>query len=233
MSYNSGFSPEFEAFAAETSAAAIHQQNLINEALGGVVRVHKVDERTLVGDDLTLRDATLLGSFSHLSKTWLWTWENPHFGWDHPMGETLRKIHDFGERHEIPELTIGHLDLSMFPQPHQAASTMAIAAGTLLGGNGVWSSRINDGKGSQYVHLDDPQLPVATFDPEAAPGLIKLASEVFPGDPRRVVRGFFQSFNMPFEENPTAITGESGTYRVVVSFTDEGRLSHTDVIPAT
>jgi hypothetical protein len=219
----SAFSPVFQAFAADCSAAAIHQQDALNGHLGAASHEVDLNARTLAGEGNIYGGVTSLGSFSHLSRTWLWSWDNPHFGWEHPAVEPARMIYMFGKRNGIPELTTGHLDLSGFPNPHQAASTMTIAAAYVLGGNGVWSCRINDGKGSAYVHLDDPQLPVAGFDPLATSRLLMTAVEVFPADHRRVVRGYFERFELPYEENEDAIRGrEPDGGQVVVAFTDRG-----------
>jgi len=221
----SAFSPVFQAFAADCSAAAIQQQDVLNDHLGSAPHTIDLNARTLAGKGNVYGGLTSLGSFSHCSQTWLWSWDNPHLGWDHPAVEPLRRIVRFGERHEIPELTTGHIDLSDFPDPHQAASTMAIAASYVLGGQGVWSCRINDGKGSTYVHLDDPRLPVAGYEPLAASRLLMTAVEVFPADHRRVVRGYFERLDLPYQENEDAITGgPDGGAQVVVGFTGNGLL---------
>ncbi|GAA2448994.1 hypothetical protein GCM10010191_78080 [Actinomadura vinacea] len=225
MSRQTSYSPAFEAFAAERSAAAIQQQEALNGFLGSEHRSADLDARTLRGGGLTIGGVTSLGSFSHLSQTWLWTWANQNFDWEHPAVAPVRAIHEHGLRHDIPELTAGHLDLAGFPDPHQAATTMAIAAGHLLGGNGIWSCAINEGKGAAYVHLDDPQLPAAGFDPDSAPRLLMTAVQVFPGDHRRVVRGYFERHDAPYEETTERIAGgPQGGGRISVGFDTDGRL---------
>lgn len=221
----SAYSPAFEAFAAECSAAAIHRQDVLNDFLGTAIRRFNLRERTLTGEDFTSGGVTSLGSFSHLSQTWLWTWDNPHYSWEHPAVAPLRHIFAYGERHHIPELTTGHLDLSHFPDPHQAATTFAIGAAYILNGNGVWSCRINEGKSSAYIHLDDPQMPVATFDPAAAPRLLLTATSVFPADHRRVVRGFFERFDLAYTETPAQMVAHHPTATLTTTFDSQGRLT--------
>ncbi|GLY89226.1 SEL1-like repeat protein [Actinoallomurus iriomotensis] len=217
------YSPAFEAFAGEGSAAAIHRQDVLNAALEGDHVNFNVDERTLTTGGRTYHGVTLLGSFSHLDQSWLWSWANQHYGDDHPAIAPLEAVREYGRDHDIPELTVGRLELSGFPQPHQAATTMAIAAGALLGGNGVHSVGINDGKGSAYFHIDDPQLPVAGYDPLAAPRLVMTAVEVFPSDPRRVVRGFVAHYGAGIAEGPDVIQGSFPDGRkLTVGFTEEG-----------
>ena len=217
------YSPAFEAWASEGAAAAIHRQDVLNEALGGGEVHVDLDERTLTTGGRTYHGVTLLGSFSHLDESWLWAWANRSHRAGLPAVGPLRTIREYGRRHDLPELTVGRLDLSGFPRPHQAATTMAVAAASLLGGNGLHSCRINGGKGSAYFHLDDPRLPVAAYDPLRVPRLVMTAVEVFPGDHRRVVRGLIAHSRGGLAEGPDMIQGRfpvGGT--LTVAFTEEG-----------
>lgn len=227
------YSPQFEAFASEGSAAAIHRQDVLSEALGdGHVHVD-IDERTMTTGGRTYHGLTLLGSFSHLDRSWLWAWANENYRADHPAVEPLRAVREYGRRHDIPELTIGRLDLSGFPDPHQAATTMAIAAAALLGGNGVRSCRINGGRGSAYVHLDDPRLPVAAYDPLSAARVLMTAIGAFPADHRRVVRGFIAHYGSGIAEGPDVIEGRfPGGHRLTVGFTPDGLVDAVTSEPA-
>ncbi|TDD70114.1 sel1 repeat family protein, partial [Actinomadura darangshiensis] len=215
----SGYSPEFEDFAGAGSAAAIHRQDVLNAAVDAGDTAFNLDERTLTTGGRTFRGMTFLGSFSHLSETWLWAWENTHYK-DSAAVVPLRAVREHGRRQAIPELAAGQLDLSGFPDPQGAASTMAIAAAALLGGNGVRSCRVNEGKGSFYFHLDDPALPAAGFDAASAARVLMSAAEIFPADPRHVVRGFLAHHGFETGESADAIDGTlpSGE-RVTVSFT--------------
>ena len=226
----SGYSPEFEAFAAYGSAAAIHRQDVLGRALGNGYTSFDLDERTLSTGGRTYRGMTFLGSYSHVSRTWKWSWDNPHFDQDSPAIVPARAIRDFGEREDIPELVSGGLDLSGFPNPHQAATTLAIAAGGVLGGNGVHSCRVNDGKGSFYFHLDDPSLPAAGFDPITAPRVLLTAAEVFPADPRRVVVGFLEGHGFRIRQSADVVDGTlPDGPQVTVAFTPEGYIKAMSV----
>ncbi|MGI5207986.1 tetratricopeptide repeat protein [Spirillospora sp. CA-108201] len=222
------YSPEFEAFASAGSAAAIQRQNVLNAAVDDGDVAFDVDARTITAGGRTLHGMTFLGSFSHLSDTWLWAWANPHFGESVPAVAPLAAVREHGERHAVPELAAGRLDLSGFPDPHQAATTMAIAAAALLGGNGVRSCRVNDGKGSFYFHVDDPALPQAEFDPLSATRLMMTAAEIFPTEQRRVVRGFLAHHGCRIRESEEAIDGiapQGG--QVTVAFTSDGLIKAT------
>lgn len=221
------YSPEFEAFASEGSAAAIHRQDVLNDFFGDGDIGFDMDEGTLTAGGRTFHGLTVLGSFSHLSKTWLWSWDNPNYDESLPAIAHLRTVRDFGQRHEIPELVSGRLDFSKFPDPYQAAKTMAVAAAALLGGNGVYACRINDGKGAAVVHVDDPRLPVADFDRLAAVRLLMTAVEVFPADHRRVVRGFLAHYGFEIRESPDVIEGRRSAEgrRLTAGFTTDGLLN--------
>ncbi|GAA2430752.1 hypothetical protein GCM10010191_50460 [Actinomadura vinacea] len=222
----SDYSPQFAAFASAGSAVAIHRQDVLNEALGEGMTDTNVEERTLTMGDRVYRDIVFLGTFSHVSQTWLWGWGNEHHSPDLPAIAPLRVIREYGQEHGIPELTAPCLDLSGFPNPYQAASTMVIAAAALLGGNGVRPVRIGDGKGTAYFHLDDPQLPVAGYDSLSAPRVLNTAVEVFPSDPRRVVRGFLAHHDCAITEGPDVIQGRFPDDRTLtVGFTDNGLLN--------
>lgn len=226
----SGYSPEFEAFGADGSAAAIHRQDVLIAALGDGYTSFDLDERTLSTGGRTFHGMTFLGSYSHVSQTWKWAWDNPHFDQDSPAIVPLGTIRAHGEREGIPELTSGGLDLSGFPNPHQAATTMAIAAAALLGGNGVHSCRVNDGQGSFYFHLDDPALPAAGFEATSAPRVLMTAAEVFPADPRRVVLGFLNGHGFRIRMSADVIDGTSPEGdRVTVAFTTEGLIKAMSV----
>lgn len=226
------FSPEFQAFGGWIAAAAIQQQDLFNEVVGPDPLQADLDARTLTGERGQLGGVSLLGSFSELDQTWLWGWANPGFGADAPAVAPTVAIREFGGQHGISEFTTDSPDLSGFPQPAQAAITLAITAGAVLGGRGVWSTAINEGRGHVYLHVADEQLPLAGFDAIATPRLLMTAVSVFPSDHRQVVRGYFQNFGLPYDEGPDAIraTAPNGSV-VLASFDDLGRIGNVSVEP--
>jgi hypothetical protein len=154
--------------------------------------------------------------------------DNHNFRPEHPAVAPLRAIRDYGLEHDIPELTIGRLDLSGFPDPQQAATTMAIVTATILGGNGVKACAVGGGDGLGFYHLDDPQLPADAYDPAAAPEAIKAAAAVFAHDQRRLVVDFISRYGTAVELGTEAILGTfpSG-HRLLVGFTPDGRRVQT------
>lgn len=228
------FSPEFSAYGGWIAAAAIQQQDLFNEVVGPDSLQADLNERTLSSDRGVLSGITLLGSFSELDQTWLWGWANPGFGPDAPAVAPTSAIREFGERHGITEFTGESPDLSGFEQPAQAAIMLAITAGTVLGGRGVWSTAINEGRGHVYLHVADEQLPEAGFDAIATPRLLMTAVGVFPSDHREVVRGYFQHFGLQSDEGPDAIHGTAADgSTVTVDFDEHGRIGNVAVQPVS
>jgi hypothetical protein len=226
------FSPEFQAFGAWVAAETIHRQDVFNDAVGTGNLHADLTTRTLTGERGVLNGVSLLGSFSHLDNTWLWGWANPGFGPDAPAVAATLATRDFGEKHRIAEFTTESPDLSGFPQPAQAAATLAITAGRTIGGHGVWSTAINDGQGHVYLHVDDPQLPVADFDQFATPRLLMAAVGIFPADHRRVVRGYFRAYGLELDETPDRIAGTAPKgAKVLTAFDEHGRLADISVQP--
>ena len=227
------FSPEFQAYGGWVAAAAIHQQDLFNDAIGDGDLFADLTARTLSGERVALGGVSLLGSLSHLDNTWLWGWANPGFGPEAPAVASTLAIRDFGGQHDIAEFITESPDLNGFPQPAQAGATLAITAATVLGGRGVWSTSINDGQGHVYLHVADEQLPLGGFDPFVTPRLLLTAVGVFPTDHRRIVRGYFQHHGIQYAETPDTIAGTAPDgSKLAVAFDEYGRLGNVSVEPA-
>ncbi|RFS81783.1 sel1 repeat family protein [Actinomadura spongiicola] len=224
------YSPEFEAFASEVAAASIHQQDVFNDTFEQNYVEWDPAKATLTLDGRALRGLTVLGSFSNLSQTWLWTWDNPSWEQDLPALAGLRTIREFGERHQIPELMKGHLDFSRFNHPAGGATTMALAAATLIGAKGVSFVTVNEGKGRLVLATDDPSVPTARFDRLTVPRLLMQAAEVWPHEQLRVVRGFMNHHGFEVDESPAVIVVESADgHRVTVRCPIERAKEHPEV----
>ncbi|MEV5961438.1 DUF6882 domain-containing protein [Kribbella sp. NPDC051952] len=233
MNAPADFSPEFQAYGGWVAAAAIQQQDLFNEVVGPDSLQVDLDKRTLTGERGVLGGVSLLGSFSHLDNTWLWGWSNPGFGPEAPAVAGTLPIREFGAKHGIDEFTTESPDLSGFAEPAYGAITLAITAGTVIGGRGVWSTAINEGRGHVYLHVADDQLPQAAFDPIATPRLLMTAVSVFPSDHRRIVHGYLKHFGLQYAESAEAIrsTIPDGS-TLTTTFDEHGRLANVSVNPA-
>lgn len=203
------YSPELQGFAAQIAAASIHQQDVFNAAHGSDYVEWNLEEATVSLGDRTYQGLTVLGSFSNLSETWLWTWDNPTYDQDLPCLAELSTIRAFGERHQIPELLMGQSDFSRFNFPSEGAFTMAIAASTLIGAKGVISVTVNDGQGRLVLAVTDPDLPTAEYDGTAAAELIRRAADVWPYEQRRVVHGFMEHHGFEIDMTPATFVAVS------------------------
>lgn len=211
------FSAEFDRFACRGVAAAIAQQ----EAISGHI---------VAGEQNRAHDAvTRLGTFDDLTATWLWTWDDPRYGWESPAAEPLRAVYEVGEQLDIVEFTTGAFSLADFADPAQAATTLATAAGRILGGGGIRTTDESDGAaGKVFLHLDDESVPRAGFDPLAAPALLRQAAAQFPADPRAVVLGFAEHFRLKLDLEPDRIVlyGDGGS--VTIEFGESGRIARCE-----
>ncbi|MQA97952.1 MAG: hypothetical protein GEV11_26305 [Streptosporangiales bacterium] len=221
-----GYSARFAAFAADFAAAAIQRQEALQAFLPQGAWEVDLDARTLVLGNERLYGVTLLGTFAHSDRTWLWGWANPGFGWDEPAVAPLRGMYAYGRRQNIPELTTGVLDFSSFPEPLRAAGALAILAAVPLGGCGVHAVEVNDGAGQCFLHLDDPRGPKPGLDPVTAPRLIMSAIEAFPDDHRRVVRGFLTHHGAELDESSGQILTRVPEGLLIADFDDRNRLTN-------
>ncbi|HEX6359121.1 DUF6882 domain-containing protein [Actinophytocola sp.] len=80
---------------------------------------------------LTCTKVHLLGSAAPGPKSWLWSWANP-FNYSDEVLELATFVRDFGQRHDIPELSNAEVPFDALPgsptDPAQVASLMAEAA---------------------------------------------------------------------------------------------------------
>jgi hypothetical protein len=222
------FSAEFDRFACRGCAAAIQQQETIRGYLdaGGAQWAVDLGAATMSGDGRTIDAVTRLGSFSELTDTWLWTWDDPQFGWESPVAAPLRAVYEVGEQLDIVEFTTGGFSLADFADPAQAAVTLAVAAGRVLGGRGIRAAGgPDDDKGTVFLHLGDESVPYARFDPLDAPRLLLRAVAQFPADPRSVVLGFAEHHRLKLDLDPDRIVlyGDGGS--VLIEFGESGRIA--------
>jgi hypothetical protein len=129
---------------------------------------------------------SLLGSYAEREQTWLWGWANPQFGEGHPAVAPTLAVRAMGLRLGIPELVTPEVDLSWYQGPAaHGGEPIAVAAAGLLAAVTTGGGYIGAGYegGSAYLHVDDPQVPQAAWDPVPVPRLVVNAVQMFPGDP--------------------------------------------------
>lgn len=192
----SGFSPAFERLGAALGAVVLQQQETLAEYLPREDWTADLTARTYTSGGVTVR-VSLLGSYAAEENTWLWGWANPQFGTAHPAVLPTLAIRELGERLSIPEFTTPEIDLSWYRGPAgHGGELVAVVAGGVLGGGGYIGAGYDGG--SAYLHVDDPQVPRAGWDPVTVPRLVTNAIGLFPHDPHLTVARFLSHHHVPY-----------------------------------
>ncbi len=151
---------------APRAAVVLQQQETLAEFLPREDWSADLTARTYTSGGVTVR-VSLLGSYAARERTWLWGWANPQFGDAHPAVTPTLVIRAVGERLAIPEFTTpgGRPVLVRGPAGH-GGELIAMARRRP---RRRATSAYYDG-GSAYLHVDDPQVPHAQWDPVPLPG---------------------------------------------------------------
>ncbi|MCW2913656.1 MAG: hypothetical protein JWN52_1724 [Actinomycetia bacterium] len=218
----SGFSPAFDRLGAALGAVVLQQQETLAEFLPREDWSADLAERTYTSGGVTVR-VSLLGSYAGREKTWLWGWANPQFGPEHPAVLPTLAVREMGERLGVPELTTPEVDLSWYEGPAaHGGELVAMTAAGLLGGGGYIGAGYDGG--SAYLHVDDPAVPLAHWDPIPVPRLIINAVALFAGDPHLTLARFLSHHRVPYRQSAGVTEARmpgGGTARAM--FDDEGR----------
>ncbi|MDX6430916.1 MAG: hypothetical protein QOE54_3282, partial [Streptosporangiaceae bacterium] len=212
----------FDRLGSALGAVVLQQQETLAEFLPREDWSADLAERTYTSGGVTVR-VSLLGSYAGREKTWLWGWANPQFGPGHPAVQPTLSVQEMGERLGVPELTTPEVDLSWYqgPAAHGGELIAMIAAG-LLGGGGYIGAGYDGG--SAYLHVDDPAVPAARWDPIPVPRLIINAASLFAGDPHLTLARFLSHHRVPYRQSAGMTEARmpgGGTARAM--FDDEGR----------
>lgn len=195
----SGFSPAFERLGSALAAVVLQQQETLAEYLPREDWSADLAARTYTSGHVTVR-VSLLGSYAEREQTWLWGWANPQFGEDHPAVAPTLAVRAMGERLGVRELVTPEVDLSWYGGPAaHGGEPIAVAAAGLLGGGGYIGAGYDGG--SAYLHVDDPQVPQAAWDPIPVPRLIINAVSMFPGDPHLTLARLLSHHHVPYRQS--------------------------------
>ncbi|GAA0221621.1 hypothetical protein GCM10009527_017450 [Actinomadura nitritigenes] len=194
----SGFSPAFERLGAALAAVVLQQQETLAEFLPREDWSADLTARTYASGGVTVR-VSLLGSYAARERTWLWGWANPQFGDAHPAVVPTLAIRALGERLGITEFTTPEVDLSWYDGPAgHGGELIAMAAGGVLRGAGYIGAGYDGG--SAYLHVDDPQVPAAGWDPIPVPRLLNGATSLFPHEPRLTLAGLLSHHRIAYRQ---------------------------------
>lgn len=199
----SRFSPAFERLGAALAAVVLHQQETLAEFMPREDWNADLTARSYTSGGVTV-EVSLLGSYAVRERTWLWGWANPQFGDDHPAVAPTLAVREVGERLGIPEFVTPEVDLSWYGGPAgHGGELIAVAAGGVLGGGGYIGAGYDGG--SAYLHVDDPQVPAARWDPVPVPRLMINAVDLFPADHRLTLARLLSHHRVPYTEAPGSI----------------------------
>ena len=225
----SGFSSAFERLGAALSAIVLQQQETLADYLPREDWSADLTARSYSSGGVTVR-VSLLGSYASAERTWLWGWANAQFGPAHPAVAPTLAVREMGERLGIPEFVTPEVDLSWYQGPAaHGGELIAVAASGLLGASGGSGGYIGAGYegGSAYLQVDDPKVPLATWDPIPVPRMIMNAMALFPSDPQLTLTRFLSHHKVPYRQTGAMTEARlpgGGTARAM--FDAEGRLAN-------
>lgn len=201
-----GFSPAFGRIGAALGAVVLQQQETLAEFLPREDWNADLTARTYTSGGVTVR-VSLLGSYAEQEGTWLWGWANPQFGETHPAVTPTLPIRDLGAMLGAPELTTPEVDLSWYDGPAaHGGELIAVVAAGLLGGAGYIGAGYEGG--SAYLHVDDPRVPRAAWDPVPVPRLIVNAVTLFPDSPHLTVSRLLSRHRVAYRQSARLIEAD-------------------------
>jgi hypothetical protein len=218
------FSQAFIRLGAALTAVVLQQQETLSELLPREDWNADLTARTYSSGGVTVR-VSLLGSYAEQEQTWLWGWANTQFGPQHPAVAPTLDVQAVGERLGIGELTTPEVDLSGYEGPaSHGGELVAVVAAGLLGGGGYIGAGYPGG--SAYLHVDDPRVPHAEWDPVQVARLIFNATSLFPTDHRLTLARFLSHHQVGYRETPASIEAFlPGGGTATAGFDESGRFA--------
>jgi hypothetical protein len=173
------------------------------------------------GDDLEY-PIQLLGSESHISDTWLWSWANEHID---PAPETMAagaQLRALGEQSGIEELAAPNFSLDA-ADGHTIA---AVASG--IYGRCCYYRGPYDGGALFFLVTNVPDSMFAPVSPERAITALTQVISIFDVDHWQMARSFLTSQGFNLREDPQAIAASRDGGTMTLSFDELGRLTGMD-----
>lgn len=170
------------------------------------------------GDDLVC-PIQLLGTESYVNDTWLWAWSNPS-DIPPPLLETSRQLKEYGEQHQIPELTN-----STFPLSQVDGHQLSMLASGLVRKTVYYRGPYESGA-LYFLILGVPADVFAPSPVERICAVIGQVIETFEVDHRRMAEAFLheQGFALTTVGSGLhAIRDDGGT--LDFAFDDAGRIT--------
>ncbi|GAB3302234.1 hypothetical protein EK0264_01675 [Epidermidibacterium keratini] len=219
--------PTLDVIAAAYAAVVLERQDAFEALAGGASWDADLAAARLQIGERTLRIA-LLGSASDADGSWLWAWDNPTFGPDHPATRPLRALVEVGREHDIPELVRPVVPLSSLSDPGDGpAMTIVTAASGLLGAGGYWPAPYDGG--IAYLAVLDRALPAPTPDALALAELMQRAITAYPHDNRLTVETYLGVHGLSARVEASTVVAELGGREARFEFDATDRLTALEV----
>jgi hypothetical protein len=162
----------------------------------------------------------VLGSESEIDWTWLWAWANDELAGRVPDRtlDAARRVRDYGQQHDIPELVAAELDLDEVD-----GHTLALLCSALCDADAYYRVPYADGAGFFLIH-DTPLRPA----PTPAARIKTIISEtlaLWPIEPRPMIEAYLkqEGFTCARAKNRLRARAPDGR-QVDVTLDSRGRL---------
>ena len=178
--------------------------------------------------DLELR-AGMLGTLAE-DATFQWAWAKAGLVGT-PAVAASHRLRDLGERHKVPELAEGMIDLGHLPDPRAGADILGIMAVGLLGARGMFAFG-HGGRALTLMVVEDETVPVAPPDPSRAADSLWAAVRMLPGtEPHdAVVAGYAAHHGLSADSVPGGLeVGFPQGDRLVAEVGPDGALANMTV----
>ena len=215
---NSRKKMNFEERLQNCSCAALTRQRAFGEYLSG--RNWNVDLALGIvkfGEDLVF-PIQLLGSFSDLSGTWMWAWENPGSDrWNKKCLEGVNKLKLLGDIFEIPTFELENI----------TGHEIAMVCSNLLGDIPYYRGPYENGA-LFFLVLDIPKdfnVQISTLT--CVNTIMNTIANSFITNHKAMAQSFLKSQNFQIEEDfyQHIIKGKRGEEEILLEFNEDGFLS--------
>lgn len=173
---------------------------------------------------LTCKKVHLLGSAAPGPKSWLWSWANP-FGYRQDILELAEQARDFGQQHNIPELSTAEVPFDALPgsptEPAQVASLMMEAAKAISGRWTGYQGPVGGGTCAGFV-IEHPEFALPAPDgPRVTRVLQQGLAELRLYDHRRAFHSYASRRGLRAEHNATQMQITGPGFSVAVQFNEQ------------
>lgn len=196
--------------------------DLVKQQITYIPKLHKREE--------VVARVHLLGSVATEPRSALWAWANPAYA-DRPIAEMCKRVRDFGETREIPELTTGELPIPPEEGDSDLLSTFATKmAAVSCRITGIPTSQIiNRGTSRAVMLVDAAGFTTPPASGIRFPRLFSTAISVahYVSDQRRAAQGYAQAHTLPYgwEPNFSALNIGFPEGNVRLAFSEQGLLT--------